>query len=252
MNIEYHKWWSTHLEHDMELKIYGAGGKAVLVFPTTNGKFDEYEVCGMVEACQPFIDAGEITLFTVDTVDNQSWLNHHIHPGDRAQRYVEYDQYIMEEVVPFAREHGTTAPKMMVTGCDIGATHAANFFFKHPDVFDTLIALSGFYHSRYFLGDYMDDDTYFHFPLVYLPNLTDSWYLDQYAESHIIFCVGRGAWEQDFLKETWAIQKVLEEKQIAAWIDFWGEDVTHDWFWWKRQIAYFLNSLPFTRHRDLE
>jgi esterase/lipase superfamily enzyme len=200
----------------------------------------------MVEACQPFIDNGEITVFTVDSIDNQTWFNYSIHPDERAKRYMDYDKYIIQEVVPFVRSHGTGFPKLMVTGCDIGATHAANFFFKHPDLFDALVALSGLYGAEHLLGDFMDDQTYFHFPLVYLPNLTDSWYLDQYRESDIIFCVGRGAWEQDSLTDTWAMKRVLEEKDIPAWVDFWGKDVNHDWLWWQKQIVYFLTSLPFT------
>lgn len=245
MNKEHHTWWSAALERTMELNVYGDGGKAVLVFPTANGKFSEYEAHGMVEVCEPFIEKGDMTLFTVGSVDHQSWLNSVIHPDERAERYVQYDAYIMREVAPFIREQCPQFPKMMVTGCDIGATHAANFFFKHPNLFDTLVALSGRYHSQHFLGDFMDDQTYYHFPLVYLPNLTDRQYLEQYAASHIIFCVGRGSGEQDFLKETWAMKKVLDDKQIPAWVDFWGEDVSHDWIWWQKQIVYFLRSLPF-------
>ena len=60
MNIEYHRWWSPHLGHDMELKIYGHDGKAVLVFPSAGGKFYEYEDFDMVEACRPFIETGKI------------------------------------------------------------------------------------------------------------------------------------------------------------------------------------------------
>ena len=247
MNVEYHKWWSPNLNHNMELKIYGHAGKAVIVFPTTSGKFHEYEDFGMVEACRPFMDNGEITLFTVDSIDNQTWLNYKIHPDERAKRYNDYDRYILQEIIPFVRSHGTAFPKFMVTGCDIGGTHAANFFFKHPDVFDTLVALSGMYGSRYFLGDFMTDQTYFHFPLVYLSNLTDHWYLDQYRESTIIFCVGQGAWEQDSMMDTWAMKTLLSEKNIPAWVDFWGEDVTHDWSWWRKQIVYFLSHLPFIK-----
>jgi esterase/lipase superfamily enzyme len=250
MNTEYHKWWSPNLEHDMELKVYGHDGKGVIVFPTTSGKFYEYGDFGMVKACQPFIDRGEIKVFTIDSIDNQSWLNYSIHPDERAKRYIDYDRYIIQEVVPFVGSHGTQFPKLMVTGSDLGATHAANFFFKHPDIFDTLVALSGMYGSQYFLGDFMDDQTYFHFPLVYLPKLTDAWYLDQYRESTIIFCVGQGAWEQDSLTDTWAMKTVLEEKDITAWIDFWGEDVNHDWPWWRKQIVYFLEHLPFTGHEQ--
>lgn len=251
MNVEYHKWWSPNLEHDVELKIYGSAGKPIIVFPSASGQFEEYEERGMIEACQPFINAGEVQFFTVDSIDNQCWLNYGIHPDERAQRYVDYDTYIMQEVVPFIQAHGSDHTRYMVTGCDIGATHAANMFFKHPDTFDTVVALSGMYNSTYFLGDFMSDAAYYHFPLVYLPNLTDSAYLNAYAGSHIIFCVGRGSGEQDYLRDTWAMERVLRSKRISAWVDFWGEDVTHDWVWWRRQIAYFLNSLPFTSRRQL-
>ena len=247
MNVEYHRWWSPHLGHDMELKVYGHDGKAVLVFPSAGGKFYEYEDFDMVEACRLFIDTGKIKLFTVDSIDDQTWLNYALHPVKRAKRHDDYDRYIIHEVIPFIRAHGTPYEKMMVTGCSIGGTHAANFFFKYPDVFDTLVALSGVYGARYFLGDFMDDHTYFHFPLVYLPNLSDSWYLDQYRESHIIFCVGQGAWEQNSLPDTWAMKDLLEEKNIPVWIDVWGYDVNHDWPWWRKQITYFLGQLPFTK-----
>jgi len=75
MNVAYHRWWSRNLGHDMELKVYGHAGKPVVVFPSCGGRFYEYEDFGMVEACRPFIDAGAVTLFTLDSVDGQSWLN---------------------------------------------------------------------------------------------------------------------------------------------------------------------------------
>ncbi|MBD3308991.1 transposase [candidate division KSB3 bacterium] len=247
MNIEYHRWWSPHLGHDMELKVYGHDGKAVLVFPTAAGRFYDYEDFDMVEACRPFLDTGAIKLFTVDSLDEQTWLNEQIHPHDRAHRYEDYDRYIVHEVVPFIRSHGTAYTKLMVTGCDLGGTHAANCFFKHPNVFDTLVALSGIYSSTPFLGAFLDDRTYYHFPLVYLPNLDDPKYLERYRESMIIFCVGQGAWEEQSLADTHAMRTVLNEKHIPAWVDVWGYDVNHDWPWWQKQIAYFLSHLPFTR-----
>ena len=39
------------------------------------------------------------------------------------------------------------------------------------------------------------------------------------------------------------MQDVFARKGIEAWIDFWGYDVNHDWPWWRRQIAYFLQFL---------
>ena len=226
----------------MELKTYGHGGKPVLVFPSAGGRFYEYEDFGMVEACRPFVEAGKILLVAVDSVDRQSWLNAEAHPADRARRHNDYDRYIVEEVAPFLRDRGCRGG-FLSTGCSMGGYHSANFFFRHPDLFDAVIALSGVYRLRRFIGDYMDDNVYFNTPLAYLPNLFDPWYLDRFRDSRIVVCVGQGAWEDEMLTDTLELKRILDEKQIWCWVDIWGRDVDHDWPWWRRQMAYFLGSL---------
>jgi esterase/lipase superfamily enzyme len=243
MNIEYRRAWSRHLGQAMELKVYGHAGKPVVVFPCQGGRFYEYEDFGMVEACRPFIEAGAITLFTVDSVDHQSWLNESLPPGDRARRHNRYDRYIVEEVAPFIRGLLPGASGILATGCSMGAYHSANFFFRHPDVFDAVIALSGLYSLNLFIGDYMDEDVYFNVPLAYLPDLVDPWYLDRYRRSRIVLCVGQGAWEDPMAADTRALGDILSAKEIPAWVDFWGHDVCHDWPWWRRQMPYFLGHM---------
>jgi len=125
----------------------------------------------------------------------------------------------------------------------MGAFHAANFFFRHPDVFDTMISLSGLFHLQMFTGDYVDDNVYFNSPLRYLPGLTDPWYLDQYRQSNIIVGVGQGAWEDAMLADAHALKRILEDKGIPHWIDIWGYDVNHDWPWWRKMMPYFLSNL---------
>lgn len=242
MNVEYHKQWSPALNQDMELKVYGHAGKAVIVFPTSGGRFYQYEDFGMVEACRPFIDDGRIKLFSVDSIDHQTWFNQGAHPADRARRHNDYDRYIVEEVAPFVKEHGSSTDKFLATGCSLGAYHSANFFFRHPDVFDALIALSGLYSLHFSVGDYMDDGVYFNSPLSYLPGLEDAWYLDQYRQSQIIICSGQGAWETG-QEDAKAIQRILESKDVPCWVDFWGHDVNHDWPWWRKQMPYYLGHL---------
>ena len=244
MQIEYHKWFSPSLGHDMELKVYGYFGKPVLVFPAQAGSFHEFEDFGMIDVLSSFIESGQIKIFTVNSLDGQSWSNWDAHPADRARRHQDYDRYIIDEVVPFMRHHsGDTEQKFLTTGVSMGAYHAANFLFRHPDVFDTVIALSGLYQLSYFIGDYMDENVYFNTPLAYLPNMNDPWYLDQYRQSRIIVAVGQGAFEGEMLADTQALKTILEEKNIPAWIDIWGGDVNHDWPWWYRMLPYFLNSL---------
>jgi esterase/lipase superfamily enzyme len=244
MNIEYHKWWSSHLGQDMELKVYGHYGKPVLVFPAMAGRFYEYEDFKMIDAISGYIDTGKIKVFTVDSVDGQSWANWSAHPADRGRRHESYEQYILGEVVPFIHQHcGRSDHKILVTGCSMGAFHAVNFFFRHPDVFDATIALSGVYRLNSFVGEYVDDLVYFNSPLLYLPGLSDAWYLEQYRQSQIIVGVGQGAWEDSMLADTYALKTILEQKGIPHWVDIWGQDVNHDWPWWRKMMPYFLEKL---------
>jgi esterase/lipase superfamily enzyme len=242
MNIEYHKWWSPNLNQEMEIIVYGHAGMPTLIFPCQGGRFFEWEDFGMFEACRSFIDRGKFQFFTVDSVDNQSWANFGIHPSERARRHEDYDRYIIHEVAPFI-DNRSTSNQVITLGCSMGAFHASNFFFRHPDVFNSMIAISGLFQLNMFSGDYMDDNIYFNTPLAYLPNLIDAWYLERYRHSNIIFCVGQGAWEGPMLADATAIKQVLDNKNIPNWVDIWGYDVNHDWPWWRKMVPYFLAHL---------
>ena len=49
MNREYHFWWSWRLNRNMELLAFGHAGAKVIVFPTREGRFYEYENLRMTE-----------------------------------------------------------------------------------------------------------------------------------------------------------------------------------------------------------
>ena len=250
MNTEYHQWFSDSLGQEMSLKIYGYFGKPTIVFPAQAGRFFDFENFGMVDAVSQYIETGKVKLFCVDSVDAQSWANWSAHPTDRARRHQDYDRYITKEVVPFIQQHcGNYQEKLMVTGASMGAYHAANFFFRHPDVFDTTIALSGLYSLTMFVGDYMDDNVYYNSPLSYLPDLEDPWFLEQYSKSNIIICCGQGAWEDEMIADSRALKLILEGKNIPNWVDFWGFDVNHDWPWWQKMLPYFLHHLSLPPYK---
>jgi esterase/lipase superfamily enzyme len=164
-----------------------------------------------------FVDSGKVKLFTVDSVDNQSWANWGAQPAERARRHQDYDRYITDEVAPFIRRHcghqdcGSDQAdgnlKCLATGVSMGAYHSLNFFFRHPDIFNALIAISGLYQLSMFVGDYSDGNVYFNTPLAYLPNLSDPWYIDQYRQSQIIVCCGQGAWEDAMLADTYTLKQ---------------------------------------------
>ena len=71
MNREYFKGYSSELHRDMETLIFGHAGTPLLVFPTSMGKFFEYEDRGMINVLAPRIDAGELQVFCPDAVDSR-------------------------------------------------------------------------------------------------------------------------------------------------------------------------------------
>ena len=64
---------SKALGQDLSMIVYGEKGYPVVAFQTQNAKCGEFEEKGMVETLAPFIDAGQIQLFSVDNIDEQSW-----------------------------------------------------------------------------------------------------------------------------------------------------------------------------------
>lgn len=245
MKIEYFEHYSPALGQNMGFKVYGHTGKPLVVFPTQNGRFFEFEDFKMVEQCAPWVERGELMIITPDGIDPQTWTHPSLDVPSRVRRHEAYEHHVLHEVLPFVYKSYGLAPdtKAISTGCSMGGYHSANFFFRNPQVFDTLIALSGVYTLELFIGNYMDEHVYFHTPLAYLPQLNDPNYLDLYRQSDIIICVGQGAWEEDMIADTQAIQGILEAKEVKAWIDFWGHDVDHDWPWWRKQLPFFLGHL---------
>ncbi len=244
MHVGYHIWWSDQLQQDMELKVYGHAGKPFLVFPSQEGRFFEFEDFGMTEVCRPSIEAGLLQLFTVDSIDAQTWTHPSLPVPDRIARYEAYERYILQEVIPFIHQQNPRDNQHIGTmGCSMGAFHASNFFFRHFEHFDALLSMSGIYQMKLFLGDYMDDALYYHTPLNFLAHLEDEKLLQHFRDSQIILSVGQGDWEHPMLEETLRMREIFEAKNIPAWVDVWGKDVAHDWPWWRKKMAYFLMHL---------
>lgn len=235
---------SAILGREMEYRVYGNGGKLCLAFPSQDGRFYDFENFGMVETLRPWLDGGQLTLLCPDSIDGETWSHQAADPWERIRLHERWFQYIIQELLPRGEELGQTTGKAVVTGCSMGGFHAGNFFFRRPDLFDTLISLSGLFHADYFLHDYMDALVYENSPLHFLPNMPeDHPYLSLYRASRIILCCGQGAWEEDLLASTRRMDRLLREKQIPAWADYWGFDVSHDWGWWRKQLPYFMQNV---------
>ena len=211
--------------------------------PAQTGRFSAWGgQGGRVEACAHRLGGGRIKFICGDGIDGQSGTKKGIPPADRARRHNDYDEYIMQEAVSFMRKN-TGLDTMWVTGCSMGAYHSANFFFRHPDVFDGIIAISGLYQVAGFVGDEGGMDAYHNSPLWYLRNMSDPWFLDHYRRNKIVFVVGQGRWEEECIRDTREMQEVLHQKGVYATVDYWGHDVDHDWPWWRKMLPHYLEQL---------
>lgn len=246
MKQEYRKEFSRCLDRDMEYKIFGRGGKLCLAFPPQDGRFFDFENFKMIEALAPEIDAGALRVVCVDGIDTETWsAAGKRSPRERILRHEQWFHYVTDELVPRLRADAPAFPLMMTTGCSMGAYHAANFFFRAPQIFDTVVALSGFYHASFFFGDYSDDLVYLNSPIDCLPNMPETHpFMALYRRSKIFLCVGQGAWEDGLIESTRQLGEILRAKNIPATVDFWGRDVNHDWVWWRKQIRYFIQKIP--------
>lgn len=242
MNREYHKWFSPHLERDMELLVFGHAGAKVLVFPTRDGRFYEYENIRMVQALSGKIQAGHLQLFCVDSVDHESLYNFWAHPRGRIQRHLQFENYILHEVLQFMAEKNPN-PCTISHGCSLGAFHAANIALRHPLQFQKLAAFSGRYdlnleveHFGNLFSGYYDEDIYFHTPTHFLANLHSEPLLEALKKMDIVFTIGQ---EDPFLDNNYYLSQLLNEKGIQHQMHVWA-DRAHSGYYWRRMAPLYL------------
>ena len=248
MEKQYFKQYSSALGRDMECSVYGHGGRPMLFIPCQDGRFYVFEDFHMTEAWAPWIESGRVMVFSIDTIDKETWSNSGGDPYWRARRHEQWMNYITDELVPFMRAMANERngwegyPGVIAFGCSLGATHAANLYFRRPDLFDGLLALSGIYTASYGFGGYMDEVVYRNSPVDYLANMpADHPFIREYNQHRGIICVGQGPWE--IPETTCRLRDIFREKGIEVWVDLWGYDVAHDWPWWYQQVAYFAPHL---------
>jgi esterase/lipase superfamily enzyme len=236
MRREYVKWYSPSLYRDMELLAYGERGFPVVVFPTSGGRFFEYEDRGMVHALAPKIERGELQLICADSVDQESWYNKAARPADRLHRQNAFDAYFAVELAPFVRQR-TSWPQMGTTGCSFGGYHAINLALRHPDVVTYAVSMSGAFDiPKRFLDGYYNDDAYYHSPLDNLANLGDRWFLDQIRRNYYVLAVGNG---DPLFDQNVKMAHVFGTQSIPHQLDVW-DGFGHDWPWWYQMAQKFF------------
>ncbi len=238
MNREYHRWHSPRMGRDMELLVLGHGGAKVVVFPTRDGRFWEYETLGIAGSIAHKVKAGQLQLYCVDSVAHESFYCFWSHPSGRIRRHAQYEDYILSEVVPFM-EARNPHPCLIAHGCSLGAYHAVNIAFRHPHLFWKVAAFSGRYDltlpvesfGNLFDG-YYDDDIYFHTPTHFLPRLSCEWRLNHLRRMDVVLAIGA---EDPFLDNNRHLSAILHDKGINHALHIWDGRAHHGRRW--REMA---------------
>ena len=236
-----HIHYSNCLERDMTIRVYGHYGRTFLVFPCQNGQSDDYQLNGMIDHLKPYIEEGKIKLICVDAIDFETFSNQYNSYEHRAYMQEQYYYYVINEVLPliYKENNGFTLP--IVTGCSMGASQAAIMFFRRPDLFGGILALSGCYDMSYFWSWWVNEHVYNNSPALFLENMDiNHHYINLYNQKKMVFCVGQGNYEYYVDWSFFKLRKSIERLGIKAIMDVWGNDVDHHWYWWKKQYDYFL------------
>lgn len=223
---------------------YGHWGRPVIAFPGEAGRAWDFEHNGMVDAIRPLIDSGRVKLYCVDSFDDQTWSDRWLPLEERALRHRVYERWLTGPVLRWIEEDSPGATDAVVTGASMGAYHALHLTLTRADVFPVAICLSGNYDpSTWSSWGRAGDAAYFTNPTDYVADLGGPHLEWLRAHAHIVLVVGQGAWETHptrALPSTRRMAALVADKGISHELDVWGHDVTHDWPWWQRELAYHL------------
>jgi len=177
-----------------------------------------------------------LQVFCLDAVDTESWYNKGVPPRVRVLRHIQYERYILHEMLPFLRWKNSTQ-RLAVTGCSFGGYHGMNFSLKHPDLVTYCVSMSGAFDIHQFLDGYYDDDCYFNSPPDFLPNMRDDWFLSRYRKMNIVLASAN--WDI-CLDQNVKFSAILNAAGIPHWLDVWEDNSKHDWPLWQRMaVKYF-------------
>ena len=238
------------MNREMEFKVYGHSGKPVMFVPCQGGRFFDFENFKMIDHWAGWIEQGLCTVYSIDCIDNETWASGSPDCRGRIQQHENWYNYVVEEMVPTIRhlsgERNGYDQGIITFGCSMGAMHAANLFFRRPDLFSGVLALSGLYDSGEYFGEYVDELVYQNCPNYYLANMPeDHPYISMYNQRKMVIVVGQGAWEDVLKESTGRLSRILQQKGIHAQVDFWGYDVSHDWDWWFRMVAHYAPAFLY-------
>jgi esterase/lipase superfamily enzyme len=236
MNREYHKWHSQSLGRDMELLVFGHAGARVVVFPTQSGRFFDWENRRMFDTLSRHLENGWVQVYCVDSVDPESWDNAHASPRDRAQRHLQYHDYIINEVIPFSKSKNDNSYAMAM-GASMGAYHAASIALRFPEHFNRMIAMSGIYDIRAWTSGHDDELIYQGNPIEFIRG-QDNGKLDQIRNMDMIIAIGK---DDPAIEENRRFSQSLWDKGCWHAYREW-DGFAHDWPYWHEMLLLYIGG----------
>ncbi|MFJ6323153.1 MULTISPECIES: esterase family protein [unclassified Rhizobium] len=242
MNREYLRWYSQRLERDMELLVFGHAGAKVLMFPTRDGRFWQYEQIGLVASLAEKLNAGHLQLYCIEGLAGETFYSSGRHPSERIRRHRAFEEYILNEVLPLMAEkngHECT----IVHGCSLGAFQAASLVFRHPHLFRKLVAFSGRYDLTMRVESFMDlfdgyydNDIYFHTPTHFLPGLACECQLERLRQIDIVLTIGDA---DPFIDNNRHLSRLLADKGVNHRLHVW-DGRAHRAGAWRRMAPLYI------------
>ena len=234
-------WYSDRLQREMPVVTYGHYGFALLLVPTAAADYLEYERFGLIDAIRPSVEGGMLKVYSVNSMNTESWMNKGAHPKHKTWIHQQFNEYIYEEVIPFIKTTSGHNTPIIISGASFGALHSMNLFLKRPDLLNGVIAMSGVYDLTEYSNGHFDDDVYFNSPQHYMPNLSDHSVLEQIRRSnHIHIFSGSGPYEDPNASRSFA--SILYNKGITYELDIWGSEWPHDWNTWRTMLPHYLET----------
>lgn len=234
-------WYSERLNKHMEIASYGHYGFALLLIPTAAADYLEYERFMLIKAIEKYINDGKVKVFSVNSINTESWMNKQMYPPHKGIRHNQFNEYIYNEVIPYIKTHTSPDTPIITCGASFGALHSMNLFLKRPDLINGVMAMSGCYNLAEYTNGFFNDDVYFNSPEHYIPNLEDDFYLSRIRNAQkILISTGSGAWEDPDASRRFSA--ILNSKGIAHELDVWGYDMPHDWDTWRKMLPYYLET----------
>jgi esterase/lipase superfamily enzyme len=231
MERDYFHRWSRALGREMEMLRFGYAGRPLIVFPTSMGRFYQWEDFGLIGALASRLAAGEITVWCVDSVDAESWYAEARSPADRVERHLQYERYVLDEVL------SEIESPPVLAGPSFGAFHAVLFCLRHPERFRGWIALSGVFDNSRWLDGYHSEEAYLTNPLAFVPGLTEERYLAPLrAMAPMVVATGS---DDANVSDSVALAEGLRAKGVDVRLDLWP-GWQHDWPYWQRMLDAYL------------